>query len=751
MKKSILLTLFLLLILPLTVFADEPKILTLDAEVDDNTINYSGTTEEGSHAVMCKLLDDNEEEIDKKSIPVDNNNFEGSFIAPSTGDYSVKCANYEGGDIKGKDVTVAEMAEYTITFDTNGGSNIAQVKVESGGTVPKPANPTKENYVFEGWYEDGTLEIAYDWTKVINSNMTLYANWIKETKELQVVFIDEGSGTFQVDFETDDPDNQGPLAAPINHTSRYFIETGKTATLTVTASNNYDFMGWYNCEEYDISGDNHLGIMGWRPVGDAISTDATYTFTATEAYYNIMPLMDPKAGHNNIWATEGGQIAVIHENGDNPELDGEHWFDNGIAVDYWKGDTITIKAKAKEGYHFIGWFQTDPEASVAENYVREPVISTNTSYTYQPKVTTVQGVDEPLNYLTAAFEEDGQVTVSFETNGGSTIADIVIDSGSTIAKPANPTKDNYTFAGWYEDGTFEHEFNFNTPITENITIYANWEEIVNKHTVTFETNGGSNIDPVEVNEGSKVAEPNAPTKNGFVFDGWYEDEELTIEADFNEPIMEERTFYAKWGKEYKLSDDDNNEAIFVEEPNQNLSLVITDLSNLTDDELEGMNPPMDRETYEAVIESITEAAKEYGTLITFLDISVLKNNTEPVDVGQVRIKLRLTDEMKKYKSFKLVYLTTDNNDNIVLDEDEAHTLTVEGDFLVGTLPHLSAYVLVGNNNDNTNTSTATATKTNNSKNPLTLDNIYLWIGLLLISVIGLTIGGIAAKKIKNQK
>lgn len=66
------------------------------------------------------------------------------------------------------------------------------------------------------------------------------------------------------------------------------------------------------------------------------------------------------------------------------------------------------------------------------------------------------------------------------------------------------------------------------------------------YTVTFNTNGGSAIDPVTVAEGDKVAQPTAPTKEGFQFDGWYTDEDLTTAYNFETPVTSSFTLYAKW-------------------------------------------------------------------------------------------------------------------------------------------------------------------------------------------------------------
>lgn len=125
MKKNILLIIITLLLLPLGVkAATSPVVLTLTANSNNLKINYSGTIDTTSLAVMCKLYDSNDTEIDLLSSPVDSGNFEGSFTVASAGDYAIACANYSGGSIKKTNVTVAAPVTYSITFNPNGGKVI---------------------------------------------------------------------------------------------------------------------------------------------------------------------------------------------------------------------------------------------------------------------------------------------------------------------------------------------------------------------------------------------------------------------------------------------------------------------------------------------------------------------------------------------------------------------------------------------------------------------------------------------------
>ena len=75
------------------------------------------------------------------------------------------------------DTTDAPKKEFTITFDTQGGSEVKPITIAEGATITLPNNPTKEGSVFDGWYLDSLYAQAFDITKRIDSNMVLYAKW----------------------------------------------------------------------------------------------------------------------------------------------------------------------------------------------------------------------------------------------------------------------------------------------------------------------------------------------------------------------------------------------------------------------------------------------------------------------------------------------------------------------------------------------------------------------------------------------
>lgn len=125
-------------------------------------------------------------------------------------------------------------------------------------------------------------------------------------------------------------------------------------------------------------------------------------------------------------------------------------------------------------------------------------------------------------------------TITFDTDGGSAVAPITQDYGTTIKAPAAPTKTGYTFMGW----------NPALPAAMpagDMTIKAQWS--INQYTVTFDTDGGSAVDAQTVAYGEKAKTPADPTKTGYTFAGW----ELGGNAyDFAASVTEDMTLTAKW-------------------------------------------------------------------------------------------------------------------------------------------------------------------------------------------------------------
>ena len=108
----------------------------------------------------------------------------------------------------------------------------------------------------------------------------------------------------------------------------------------------------------------------------------------------------------------------------------------------------------------------------------------------------------------------GADTVTFQSEGGSEVAS-QIRANTPADQPADPTKEGYTFIGWYNG---ESEWNFETPVTADLTLTAKWQ--INRYTITFDTAGGSEVPSITQDYGTAITPPAAPTRTGYTFAGW---------------------------------------------------------------------------------------------------------------------------------------------------------------------------------------------------------------------------------------
>lgn len=150
--------------------------------------------------------------------------------------------------------------------------------------------------------------------------------------------------------------------------------------------------------------------------------------------------------------------------------------------------------------------------------------------------------------LTGCDEKEDSLqkfTVTFNSQGGSTVSPVSIEKGAKITKPTNPTNGEFIFVDWFKEAACTNAWDFGKDVVNSdITLYAKWTTVT--YTVTFNTNGGSVIAPVKVAEGSTVLKPLTPSKSGVAFENWYKEAALVNLYDFSTPVTADITLYAKW-------------------------------------------------------------------------------------------------------------------------------------------------------------------------------------------------------------
>ncbi|MDO5569310.1 MAG: InlB B-repeat-containing protein [bacterium] len=410
---------------------------------------------------------------------------------------------------------------YVVTFNSDGGSAVESQSVSEGNTATRPTNPTKEGYNFVKWiyyYQD---DIEYDFTSPVTSNILLKAVW--QEKEKYTVSFDIGEGTGDIDSQ--------------------LIESGKTATQPVNPSlDGYTFSGWYyNSVIFDFS----------TPITSNITLTARYTQNVATTH-TIIFISDNQEVLRETVNTNSVVSPPTNITKESYHLTG--WTLNNEPYNFNTIVTsdITLVATWQEIITYTATFNTNggigtypPITVEAGTSITEPVNPSRVGHTFSGW--TLNGntynFNTPLTSnieLIASWIEIPKFTVSFYTNGGTTVASQVIQNGNKVTKPDNPVKTGYTFAGWYKNGIY---YDFNSRVTSNFILTANWN-VIPVYTVTFNSNGGSAINPQYIEKNSVAVKPANPTKEGYTFIGWYNNDIL---FSFNEtPITSNIELIANW-------------------------------------------------------------------------------------------------------------------------------------------------------------------------------------------------------------
>ena len=227
-------------------------------------------------------------------------------------------------------------------------------------------------------------------------------------------------------------------------------------------------------------------------------------------------------GGSVTWSSSDEQIATVDE--------------NGVVSGVSAGDvTVTAAIKKTTRTRWFFWWRT----------------TTNTEYvTFEIAVMPAEDIED-------------YYSVIFETNGGSAVETQVVEEGLTAVEPEEPIREGYSFSGWFSDEELTSTYDFETPVTADITLYAGWTELTDEerrteYYVTFMRNDetGEPLQTVIVNSGSTVGKPADPVRDGYQFTGWYTDTHGTEAFDFTAPVVSDVVLFAGW------SNPDGEEGVY---------------------------------------------------------------------------------------------------------------------------------------------------------------------------------------------
>ena len=465
--------------------------------------------------------------------------FQGSTAKASDAQYSYTFKGWtpEITAVTGEVTYTATYTEtvnkYTVKFVNEGGAVLQSSEVAYGetpaytGETPTKAADTQYTYTFAGW----TPEIT-----AVTGEVTYTATYNSTVNKYTVKFVNEGGAVLQ------------SSEVAYGETPVY---SGETPTKAADAQYSYTF-------------------KGWTPEITAVTGDVTYTATYTE--------------------TVNKYTVTFYDEDGTTVLESKEW-EYGQAPVYNDGNNPTKQATAEKTYTFAGWSPTIATVTGTAFYTASFTDATN-SYNvtwYDEDGTTVLGTaswpygstpgftgstptkaaDSQYTYTferwipVSGVDTDGKITgtASYKAVYDNTVntytvawknGDTVLETdvnvpygttpgydGDTPAKAAT-AQYTYSFKGW--DKEIE-------AVTGDITYTAQFDSTVNRYTVTFDAANGDALTSVEVNYGDKVAAPADPTKEGYIFAGWYTAPDGGEQFDFNQEITGNITLYAHWSSE----------------------------------------------------------------------------------------------------------------------------------------------------------------------------------------------------------
>lgn len=145
-------------------------------------------------------------------------------------------------------------------------------------------------------------------------------------------------------------------------------------------------------------------------------------------------------------------------------------------------------------------------------------------------------------FISACSCSKEKFEVTFDSNGGPKIDNVTVSKGERVNKPTDPVREGYIFGGWFIKLDDSNSYDFSKEVTSNLTLIAKWIKVQQLITITLNSNGGSSVSNITLNEGDDVSLP-TPVRSGYTFLGWYSgDTKITSTKE----IVGNATLVAKW-------------------------------------------------------------------------------------------------------------------------------------------------------------------------------------------------------------
>jgi uncharacterized repeat protein (TIGR02543 family) len=365
---------------------------------------------------------------------------------------------------------------YTIAFESHGGSAVADITAEEGTELEQPEDPVREGYAFTGWFSAETEGTLYDWPHILAADITMHAQWQENAPpppaQYTLAFDSHGGSAVEAitaeegtEFERpDDPAREG-----------------------------YAFAGWFSAAEGGAE-------YSWP---HTLSADLTMHARWQE---NAAP---PPALCTLAFDSHGGSAVADMTAEEGTELERPD-------------DPV------REGYAFIGWFSSAEEGTL-----------------YAWPHALAGDLTMHARWRENAAPPPTRYTLSFDSHGGSEVADITAEEGTALEKPGDPARANYVFTGWFSSAEGGALYEWPYTLTGDVIMHARWQENA-KHTLAFDSHGGSTVQPITAYEGAAVDKPADPAREGYAFAGWFSTAEGGSEYPWPHVLTGNTTAHAHW-------------------------------------------------------------------------------------------------------------------------------------------------------------------------------------------------------------
>ena len=449
-----------------------------------------------------------------------------------------------------------EQNQINVLYAANGGQFVdgnetMQGVADADGKLRQPPTPTRDGYTFAGWYwhadysgytdeQKAADKVDFD-QAVTGQTVTMFAQWTKDEvqNETDVLYVANGGKFFDgQEVQQGLTDSDGMMRQPAAPTRE-----------------GYTFAGWYWVSDLSV-------------LTEEQKEQNKVDFT--------QPVTKPHATMYAQWVKNQDEINVLYAANGGQFADGNDTM-QGVADS--DGMMRQPAEPTREGYTFAGWYWVSDLSGLTDEQKDLNKVDFSQSVAGKEHVTVFAQWTKN--------QEQNDHAVMYVANGGQfatgeTFQQGVTDSDGMMRQPAEPTRDGYTFDGWYWHADYSgytdeqkaaDKVDFSQPVQSDVNIYAQWTKNADTQaeqiTVKFVDNFNETESSTEVKKGETVAQPADPTYDGWTFEGWsstLKDDEGNWEytpVDFGKAVEDEDqdgvvTYYAFYSENQAAADDTAN-------------------------------------------------------------------------------------------------------------------------------------------------------------------------------------------------